>query len=317
MAIGIGLLWLAFRNENIGDVIHRMRVANPFWLSLSILISIVALVSRAIRWKILIEPLGHSPRTSNTLYALLVGYLANLAIPRIGEITRCASLNKSEKVPFTGLVGTVIVERAIDVMMLFICMLIVAIFEFQTLYTFLDQNLIHPISLKVGDNFVLLAIAACFALLASSLGLIWFVRNKESRLRNKISQIIRSVVEGLGTVLKMKNNGWFVFHTLLIWFCYFLMTYVCFFCLEATSQLDAMTGLFITVVGGLGMSAPVQGGIGAFHYVVSQGLQIFGVTSTDGIVYATLVHTSQTLLIMILGAGAFFMLMRNEKTNNH
>lgn len=316
MAIGIGLLWLAFRNENIGDVINRMRVADPFWLTLSILISIVALVSRAIRWKILIEPLGHSPRTSNTLYALLVGYLANLAIPRIGEITRCASLNKSEKVPFTGLVGTVIVERAIDVMMLFTCMMIVAIFEFQTLYTFLDNNLIRPISLKVGDNFILLVSAACLALLVLSIGLIWFVRNKESRLRNKISQIISSIVEGLGTVLKMKNNGWFVFHTLLIWFCYFLMTYVCFFCLDATSNLDAMTGLFITVVGGLGMSAPVQGGIGAFHYVVSQGLQIFGVTSTDGIVFATLVHTSQTLLIMILGAWAFLMLMRNEKTKN-
>ena len=168
MAWGLVLLWLAFRNENIGDVIHRMRVANPFWLSLSILVSIVALVSRAVRWKILIEPLGHSPRTSNTLYALLVGYLANLAIPRIGEITRCASLNKSEKVPFSGLVGTVIAERAIDVMMLFTCMLIVAIFEFQTLYTFLDQNLIHPISLKIGDNFVLLAIAACLGLLALS-----------------------------------------------------------------------------------------------------------------------------------------------------
>jgi len=316
LAIGVGLLWLAFRNENIGDVIHRMRVANPFWLTLSILISIVALVSRAIRWKILIEPLGHSPRTSNTLYALLIGYLANLAIPRIGEITRCASLNKSEKVPFTGLVGTVIVERAIDVMMLFTCILIVAIFEFQTLVTFLDQNLIHPISLKLGNNFTLLVVVACLGLLAFSIAMIWFIKNKESRLRNKISQIINSVVEGLGTVLRMKNNGWFVFHTLLIWFCYFLMTYVCFFCLEPTTHLDAMTGLFITVVGGLGMSAPVQGGIGAFHYVVSQGLQIFGVTSTDGIVFATLVHTSQTLLIMVLGAWAFFMLMRNEKTNN-
>ena len=120
------------------------------------MIALVALVSRAIRWKILIEPLGHSPRTTNTFYALLVGYLANLAIPRIGEITRCASLNKSEKVPFSGLVGTVIIERAIDVIMLLVCMFIVAIFEFQTLFTFLEQNLLLPISIKLGDNFALL-----------------------------------------------------------------------------------------------------------------------------------------------------------------
>lgn len=310
------MLWLAFRNENVGDVIHRMRVANPFWLTISILIAIVALVSRAVRWKILIEPMGHSPRTTNTFYALLVGYLANLAIPRIGEITRCASLNKSEKVPFSGLVGTVIVERAIDVIMLLFCMLIVAVFEFQTLLTFLEQNLILPLSTKLGDNFYLLMVSAGFIVLIFTTGTIWFLRNKESRLRARISKLFREIIAGLGTVLIMEKKGWFVFHTILIWFCYFLITYVCFFCLEATLHLDASTGLFITVVGGLGMSAPVQGGIGAFHYVVSQALQIFGVTSTDGIVFATLLHTSQTVLIMALGAWAFFMLMRNEKTKN-
>lgn len=316
LAAGLGLLWLAFRNENVGDVIHRMQVANPFWLTLSILIALVALFSRAIRWKILIEPLGHSPRTSNTFYALLVGYLANLAIPRIGEITRCASLNKSEKIPFSGLVGTVIVERAIDVIMLLVCMFIVAIFEFQTLFTFLEQNLILPLSIKLGNNFTLLLATAGVLLVIFIIGTLWFLKNKESLIRIRVSKLLREIISGLGTVLIMEKKGWFVFHTILIWFCYFLITFVCFFCLDATSHLDASTGLFITVVGGLGMSAPVQGGIGAFHYVVSQGLQIFGVTSTDGIVFATLLHTSQTLLIMVLGAWAFFMLMRNERTNS-
>jgi uncharacterized protein (TIRG00374 family) len=316
LAVGLILLWLAFRNENIGDVLYRMRVADPFWLTLSILIALVALVSRAIRWKILIEPLGHSPRTTNTFYALLVGYLANLAIPRIGEITRCASLNKSEKVPFSGLVGTVIVERAIDVIMLLVCMFIVAIFEFQTLFTFLEQNLLLPISIKLGDNFALLMFSAGLIVMMLLSGAIWFLRNKESRLRIRVSKLLREIIAGLGTVLIMEKKGWFVFHTILIWFCYFLITYVCFFCLDATSHLDASTGLFITVVGGFGMSAPVQGGIGAFHYVVSQALQIFGISSTDGIVFATLLHTSQTLLIMVLGAWAFFMLMRNERINN-
>ena len=111
----------------------------------------------------------------------------------------------------------------------------------------------------------------------------------------------------------MKNNGWFVFHTFLIWFLYFLMTWVCFFCLESTAHLDMKAGLFVLVIGGLGMSAPVQGGIGAYHYIVSQGLQLFGVSATDGIVYATLVHTTQTLLVVVLGIFALVMLFITGK----
>lgn len=313
MSAGFVLLWLAFRNEDLSEVWQRLKVANPYWLALSIIFSIVALISRAVRWKILIEPLGFQPKTSRTLYALLIGYLANLAIPRIGEVSRCVSLNKSEGVPFSGLVGTVIVERAIDLLMLFACMLLVAAFEFQTLTSFIHENLTDPLLSRLGENAKAVMLAAIVGLLAVALSVAWFFKNKESRLRIKISAILKEVVSGLGTIRRMKNNEWFVFHTLLIWVCYFLMTYVCFFCLEATSHLDAMSGLFITVVGGLGMSAPVQGGIGAFHYAVSQGLQIFGIQSTDGITFATLVHSTQTLLIVILGAWAFIMLLNQPK----
>ncbi len=111
----------------------------------------------------------------------------------------------------------------------------------------------------------------------------------------------------------MKNTGWFVFHTILIWVIYFLMTWVCFFCLEATAHLDMKAGMFVLVVGGLGMSAPVQGGIGAYHYIVSQGLQLFGVSDTDGIVYATLVHTTQTLLVVLLGSFGLLMIFLDRK----
>lgn len=309
----MALLWLAFRNENLEEVWQRMKVADPFWLSLSMVIAIVALVSRAVRWKILIEPLGFQPKTSNTLYALMIGYLANLAIPRIGEVTRCVTLNKSERIPFIGLVGTVIVERAIDLLMLFACILLVAAFEFQTLSSFIDENLTGPLLLRLGENAYLVLTFSLTMVLAMAFLVWWFLKNKESRFRIRMASILKEVISGLGTVLRMKNNGWFVFHTLLIWVCYFLMTYVCFFCLEATAHLDAMTGLFITVAGGLGMSAPVQGGIGAFHYVVSKGLQIFGVQSTDGITFATLVHSTQTLLVVVLGAWAFVMMLNQQK----
>lgn len=309
------MLWLAFRNENLAEVWDKMRLADPFWIGLSVVIAILSLISRAIRWKMLILPLGHNPRTSKTFYALLIGYLANLAIPRIGEISRCVSLNKSENVPFNGLIGTVIVERAIDLIMLFLCMALVAVFQFEMLSSFLMDKIVSPIMNKGTDGKTILMLVGGGVVIGLVAGL-WFLKNKENRLRKKLSGIIREVAAGLGSVLKMKNNGWFLFHTFFIWTAYFFMTYVCFFCLESTAHLGLGPGLFILVVGGLGMSAPVQGGIGAYHYIVSQALQLFGVESTDGVVYATLVHTTQTLLMIVLGGWAFIMLLIPDKPAN-
>jgi hypothetical protein len=139
----------------------------------------------------------------------------------------------------------------------------------------------------------------------------------EHSMVNRLRGLLAGVASGFKTILRMKNNGWFVFHTIFIWVVYFFMTWVCFFCLDATSHLDVKAGMFVLVVGGLGMSAPVQGGIGAYHYIVSQGLQLFGVSATDGIVYATLVHTTQTLLVVVLGLIALLLLfMDRKKTAN-
>ncbi len=291
-------------------------------MGLSVLLSLGAFYSRAVRWIMLMEPLGYKPKLSSTLNALFLGYFANLAIPRAGEITRCGVLAKSEKVPFNSLIGTVIVERVIDLLMLFFCMLLVAILEFKLLSSFLSEKIVDPLKLKF--NFIENPLVLIGILLLSILlfWLLWkFVfqkkdNKKESGLVVKIRGFLHEVGRGFKTILRMKNTGWFIFHTFLIWIFYFLMTWVCFFCLESTAHLDMKTGLFVLVVGGLGMSAPVQGGIGAYHYIVSQGLQLFGVSATDGIVYATMVHTTQTLLVVVLGLYALGMLFATSKNKS-
>jgi len=318
-SIGLVLLWLTFRNENLSEIFHKISLANPFWLGLSVILALGAFYSRAVRWIMLMEPLGYKPKLSSTLRALFLGYFANLAIPRIGEITRCGALTTSEKVPFNALIGTVIVERVIDLVMLFFSMLLVAILEYDMLSSFLSEKIVDPLIMKftfLDNPFVLSGILFFFILI---FWLLWkFTRRqmegkKESGLVVKIRGILHEVAQGFKTILRMKNTGWFIFHTFLIWTFYFLMTWVCFFCLESTAHLDMKAGMFVLVVGGLGMSAPVQGGIGAYHYIVSQGLQLFGVSSTDGIVYATLVHTTQTLLVVVLGLYAMGMLFVTGK----
>lgn len=322
LAVGIGLLWLAFRNENLAEVWDKIKVADPFWLALSVVIALFAFLSRAVRWIMLMEPLGFKPRLSTTLYALFLGYFANLAIPRIGEITRCGSLANTDKVPFNSLIGTVIVERVIDLIMLFVVLFLVALLEYDMLADFLQDKVIGPMAEKLPDGTnagLWLAVAAMAVAMAAAFLLYRkLTHDPKSKLAVKIKGITHEIASGFKTILRMKKNGWFLFHTIFIWLMYFLMTWVCFFCLDSTAHLDMKAGLFILVVGGLGMSAPVQGGIGAYHYIVSQGLQLFGITSTDGIAYATLVHTTQTLLVVVLGIFALVMLflLKNKKTTS-
>lgn len=319
--VGFGLLWLAFRKENLAEVWDKMALADPFWLGASVVLAILAFISRAVRWIMLMEPLGYKPKLSNTIYALLLGYFANLAIPRIGEITRCGALANVEKVPFNSLIGTVIVERVIDVIMLFLTIMLVAFLEFDMLSKFIMSKIIQPLigKLDLTNQGILLLAGIVIAVILFLVGRNFLSgKGTDSPLKIKIRGFLRDVAKGLQSVLKMKKNGWFIFHTFFIWFIYFLMTWVCFFCLESTSHLDIKAGLFILVVGGLGMSAPVQGGIGAYHYIVSQGLQLFNVSSTDGLVYATLVHTTQTLVVIVLGLFAMLMLflVRKKKESN-
>jgi uncharacterized membrane protein YbhN (UPF0104 family) len=265
----------------------------------------------------LIEPLGFKPSLSNTSAALMIGYLANLAVPRLGEVTRCGTLNRSEKVPFDSLIGTVIIERIVDVLSLLACMVIVSITEFKRLGNFLIDNIYNPIAQKFFSAIHSpLVITVLFLLLVF---LAWYFFRKNSNKGNfsaKIAGIIRSIFNGIDTIRKLKNPLAFLFHSILIWVMYFFMSYSCFFALKDTSVLDWHAGLFVLVAGGMGMSAPVQGGLGTYHFLVSEGLMLYGIPKSTSLTFATLMHTSQTLIVIILGSFAFLYLFLKRRNAN-
>ena len=151
LGVGAGLLYLAFKKVNINETIDKIKNANLLWVTLSVIASLIAFFSRAIRWNLLIHPLGYKPKVMNTSTALMIGYLANLAIPRLGEVTRCGTLTQSEKIPFEKLIGTVITERIIDVLSLLACMILVAFFEFERLTRFLNENFIDTFKHKINS----------------------------------------------------------------------------------------------------------------------------------------------------------------------
>lgn len=321
LVAGIGMLWLTFRNQDFTQVIQKIENVHIGWLLASVVAAILAHLSRAIRWNMLITPLGYKPKLINTFWALCAGYFANLAVPRLGEITRCGMLTKAEQVPFNELFGTVIVERIMDVLMLFLLLLAVAALEFHLIGGFLYDTIAAPLMSKFQNLNLPLVAGALVIGIVAIFTYFYFSKHsgKSKAIFEKINLLLKGVVDGIKSIAKMKNKSLFIFHTLFIWVMYFFASYLCFFALDSTSMLDAKAGLFILVIGGLGMSAPVQGGIGAFHFIVSRGLMLYGISETEGIVYATIVHGYQTILVLVLGAIGFFVLMatgRRIKTNN-
>jgi glycosyltransferase 2 family protein len=311
---GLFFLYLAFKGNDPAKLLASLRKADYTWIFISLLCTAVAHLSRAVRWNLLIEPLGYKPRLRNTFAAIMGGYLANLAVPRLGEITRCGALSQTENVPFDKLLGTVIAERIVDFLTLLLCIVLTALVEYQLLGSFLFRNIGLPVLNKLralwDSPWLLLLIAA--AVYVAVYLIIRETRSSSNKMMLKISSVIKGTAQGLKSVLKLRHKGLFLLHSVLIWFLYFLSSYLCFFALDATEGLTPSAGLFILVAGSLGMTAPVQGGLGVFHILVSQGLTLYGVSLMDGLAYATVSHTSQILLVLLLGLISVVLISVNK-----
>lgn len=313
LAIAGLLLWWSFRGVDLRATLSEFSEIRWGWLLLSVVASLIAFLSRAERWRLLMRPLGYHPGLGVTSLSLMTGYLANLALPRLGEVTRCGSLSRATGVPFDRLLGTVIVERVIDVLSLAACMLGTALLERERLGGFLHDNLFGPLGEKLSGLFGNPFVWA--TLVAVTLFIIWWKRRSRAAgtpkagFLQRLTGMLQGILEGFRSVRKLDRPWAFLFHTVLIWVMYFLMSYTCFFALPATDQLSPAAGLFVLVVGGMGMSAPVQGGIGAYHLLVSRGLMLYGLTQTHGLAFATLMHTSQTLVVLVLGSICFGILV--------
>lgn len=313
LALGLGLLFLALKGVSMEELAKKLKMADTIWIPVALFAAIIGYLSRAYRWKLLIKPLNYNPSFWNTFFALMIGYTANFAFPRIGEITRCGTLKKSDKIPMDSLLGTVIIERAIDMLVLFVVLIIIFFAKMDFFGQFLTQKIFLPILNNIKETlqvsvFNWIIIAAILVLLIFA---VRYLNRKFSHnpFLQKLKKIYRGVVSGLKTIARMQDRWVFTLHTLIIWVMYFLMTYVLVFALPTTSALQPIDGLFLLVIGGLGMAAPVQGGIGAFHAIIILGLRLYGIPQADAAAYAVISHESQAVLVILLGAISFIMIV--------
>ncbi len=310
LIVGAVILWLIFKNQSESyylDCVEQGgeaencslldKLFNDFsqvkwiWIIVVLLLFTISNWSRAERWKMLLEPLGVIPRLPNAFMAIMLGYFANLGIPRIGEIVRAGTLSRYEKFPLEKSVGTVVTDRLLDMISLLVVILIALIIEYDTVLGFLQENaqmegIYQLFSLQ---NILILVLVVGLGLA----GLIFlFKRKKNNPLVLKITNILGGFKDGILSVSKVKKPVPLILHSILIWTMYYLMTYFCFKAFDPTAELGAQAGFVTFVFGSLGMIVPLPGGMGSYHFCVMAALGLYGLSGADSFSFAMIIFFS-------------------------
>lgn len=318
LSIGLGLMLFAIKNLDLDydKVINGFKSANYFWLISSLIVSLLSHFIRAIRWNLLLEPLQLKAKNINAFNAVMIGYLFNFAIPRMGEVSRCGILSKTDNIPMDKSLGTVVVERVFDMVILLGIAFFVFILQFDMLYDFFSINFFKPIGNKFGTISLTgsLIIIVVFGL---SIYLLFKFKNSilKSKIAVKILSVLTGFAQGFKTVFKLKQPGLFLTETALIWVLYFFNTFCLLKSFDATTDLSLLAKFTILVMGTFGFAAPVSGGIGAYHIFVAKGLALYGVSSVAGGVFGFVSHGIQMITIMFIGSASLIYTIVLERKN--
>ncbi len=263
----------------------------------AIVFGILSHLSRAFRWKFLLNPLGYYPRFINSILAVLVSYIANLGIPRSGEILRATTLSNYEKIPFEKLFGTIIAERLIDFIILLSLIFLTLSLQFESIWQILRE--------KTFDLQKLIAVIFILSLIF--FGLKKFLVKNNSKILIKIKAFIEGLIEGIMSIKNMPYKLAFATHTIFIWTMYFSMFYIIKWTIPEMQNLQIIQMLPSFVIGGLTLTA-TNGGIGIYPLSVAMTLSSFGISNESGLAFGWIVWTSQTLMIIFFGSLSFFIL---------
>ena len=312
LGLGVLILWVIWDKMCEADrqsTFEALRSAKYGWVGLSVLCGIFSHLSRAQRWRMLIRPLGYSPRYFVTFLTVMIGYVANLAFPRLGEVLKCTFLSRYEKIPADKLIGTMIVERLIDAISLLLAVALALITQYPAIRAYMNGTVEAPEAQCEPTSWpawlgtaIYIAVGAVVLFVGYKL---W--KMGWTRLQEKVRGIFYNVRDGLTSVRKVGNIWMFVGHSFFIWLMYFAMVQVCFPALVETSSLGLGAGITVLVSGSLGILVS-PGGIGAYQYIVQATLSIYGVASAAGLALGIIVWSAQTIMIIVLGLLALLIL---------
>ena len=317
-AIAAFFMWFALKGMEFKKIAGYFAKANYFWVFAATVFGVLAYWFRAVRWNLLLEPMGYKISNSNSFWTISFGYLMNLTIPRSGELARSTALFSVEKVPVEKSFGTIILERVIDL----ICMVgflgLTLIFKYKAILSFYDYVTKEKTKSATEESSTDIYLIFGAILI---LGIIAFLVRKKLEnfpIYQKVLNFIKGIFHGLTSIFKMKQKVKFILLSLGIWISYYFAAYLVCFALPETSNFTIADGFFIIVVGTLGMMVPASGGIGAFHLALKFGIMALFLSMGKnpeeggevGLSYAFISHTMQLVIMVVMGIISIPMLAK-------
>jgi len=313
LAFGIYVVYYQYNQlepEQVETIKQSFRDADYFWVLLSLFFGTLSHVSRAYRWRYTLSPLGIQVGFLNSYFAVMIGYVSNIVFPRLGEVSRCAVLAKYEKQPFEKLFGTVVAERVADMIILMSIIVIVLFLQMDML----RDSLADMID-SAGDSssvFKKLAILTVVSIVILISGLVVF-KVSSHPIIVKLKTFTKGLLDGVLSILKMKQKWEFIGHTAFIWAMYMVMFYVPFFALPETAEVPLAGVSAAFVMGGLSIVF-VQGGIGIYPLFVALVLTLYGVSETSGLTLGWIIWTAQTVMLVGWGAISLICMPLNNRS---
>ena len=304
LSIGVALLYLTFKNVNPVDLWNNLKEVPISGLLLVIAIGFTAIVFRGLRWVQMLQSLGYEVQGMRAIAAVAFSYLINLVTPRVGEVARCTALHRTNHVPIDKLVGTVVLERVVDTVLFAVVTLSTVLISGDELRDFMVQSGAQIPELSVTGSLVVVAVLIAMFAVVVFTRKIWM----QWTVAQKISGFATGMIAGLRSLRTVNNKPLFWFYSVGIWTCYVVTIVVGFTIVDGVQGIGAEQAFFVSVAAGLGFVIPVPGGIGAYHCLVSKALVVLGLSPFIGTSFATLIHSSQSLMFVFTGALGFVFL---------
>lgn len=308
--LGLGLLLFAYLYRGIqwADIKEVANELNYYWIGVSLAFGLFSHFIIALRWRMLIRPLGHTPRLHNLFLAALILSFTNILIPRGGEVARCLAVTKYENISFARVFGTVVTERFTDFIVLVTIFLFILLFQLPLFRSLVEQTEQVDLDFTLSDitHRIILYVVGAF-LLVMAIYLISRIRFRKG-IRQRIQRIKKEFFEGFRSIIKLNNKGLYLLYSVSIYLVWLGMSYVVFFAYEPTSHLGVSAAIFTFAVSTFAFILPIQAGMGAWHFMVSQSLLIFGISQESGVMFALIAHTFTNLIYLIVGLLALVAL---------
>ena len=309
LAIAVWIFWFLYKDIEFNNLVEQVFSSNWAWIGLSLAIALGGYALRGWRWTLLIqENEGKKVTLSDAYHAVMVGYLANMIVPRAGEVARCGVLSQTNGISIGHLLGTVILERSIDLLFLIATILLAFLVENELFLNLagqlvdldnLGEKLVQNLPLVLGGILV-------FCLV------IYFIlrRFRDNGFIQKIQHFLRELYSGIKGISTLKNPMGFWLSSVVIWLIYFLTMYTVALGIQSTANLSSGEVLLVMVMGSIGMVAPVQGGIGTFHALVAFILIQLGISEVDGKIFAAIIHGTQVILVLVAGLISWVIMIQ-------